>query len=100
MKAELSEDEESDMLDFLYTSQYHMNVILAISLGRIAEPGTNGYYTYAVYMRFQKKEDFVKFYNNSYYLGVVKYHVSPHCYGSISVDYESQVQDDILAIFR
>lgn len=32
-KEELSDVEEKNMLDYLYTSQYHMSGILAISLG-------------------------------------------------------------------
>lgn len=32
-KSDLSEDDEKDMLDSLYTSQYHISGILAISLG-------------------------------------------------------------------
>jgi len=36
-------------------------------------------YTHAVYMRFQKKDDLVKFYENPMYLRVLKEHVTPHC---------------------
>lgn len=32
-KKELSEEEEKDMLDYLFTSQYQMGGIVAISLG-------------------------------------------------------------------
>lgn len=32
-KEDLSEEQEKDMLDYLYTSQYHMAGIIAISLG-------------------------------------------------------------------
>lgn len=32
-KKDLSEEEENDMLDYLYTSQYQMGGIVAISLG-------------------------------------------------------------------
>lgn len=78
-KADLSEDEEKDMLDHLYTSQYQMSGIIAISLGRIADPNVDNF-THAVYMRFQKKEDVAKFYANSYYSGILKGHVIPYCY--------------------
>lgn len=33
-KEDLSEEEENDMLDYLYTTQYQMGGIVAISLGR------------------------------------------------------------------
>ncbi|MQL74470.1 hypothetical protein Taro_006846 [Colocasia esculenta] len=98
-KSDISEDEERNMLDYLYTSQYQMRGILAISLGRIVDTNMDGF-THAVFMRFQNKEDLEKFYGNSYYAGVLKEHVMPYCYDSISVDYESEVEDDILPIFR
>ncbi|KAK2989063.1 hypothetical protein RJ640_018852 [Escallonia rubra] len=92
-KADLSDEEENDMLDYLYTSQYQMAGILAISLGRISSQNT-GNYTHAIFIRFQRKEDVAKFYENPFYLGVVKDH------GIINVDYESEVEDDILSLFR
>ncbi|KAM7494215.1 hypothetical protein LguiB_028824 [Lonicera macranthoides] len=98
-KENLSDEEEKDMLDFLYTSQYQMGGIIAISLGRISRRNL-GNYTHAVFMRFQRKEDLSKFYKNPFYLGVLKDHVMPYCHGIINVDYESEVEDDILPIFR
>jgi len=35
-KQELSEEEENDMLDYLYTTQYQMGGVVAISLGGAA----------------------------------------------------------------
>ncbi|OVA14108.1 Stress responsive alpha-beta barrel [Macleaya cordata] len=98
-KGDLSDEEEKDMLDYLYTSQYQMGGIIAISLGRIRNQNPDGY-THAVYMRFQRKEDLAKFYKNSFYLGVLKDHVMPYCHELLSVDYEAEVEDDILPIFR
>ncbi|XP_020082265.1 stress-response A/B barrel domain-containing protein UP3-like isoform X3 [Ananas comosus] len=98
-KDDLTEHDEKDMLDYLYTCQYQMSGILAISLGRIEVPNTDNF-THALYMRFQKKEDLAKFYKNSYYSKILREHVTPFSYGSISVDYESEVEDDILPIFR
>ncbi|KAI3915184.1 hypothetical protein MKX01_035443 [Papaver californicum] len=87
-KEGLSDEDEKDMLDHLYTFQYQMGGIIAISLGR------------AVYMRFQGKEDLVKFYENTFYLGVLKDHVMPYSHELRYVDYEVEVEDDILPIFR
>ncbi|KAJ4774420.1 Stress responsive alpha-beta barrel domain protein [Rhynchospora pubera] len=98
-KRDTSEDEEKDMLDYLYTSQYHMSGILAISLGRIEGPNAENF-THGVYMRFQRKEDVEKFYNSAFYSRVLEEHVAPISYGSISVDFESEVEDDIIPIFR
>ncbi|XP_058082660.1 uncharacterized protein LOC131230729 isoform X2 [Magnolia sinica] len=97
-KADLTDDEEKDMLDYLYTSQYQMGGIIAISLGRITDMKADGF-THAVYMRFQRKEDLAKFYDNVY-SRLLKEHVIPYCHEWINVDYESEVEDDILPIFR
>uniref|UniRef100_A0A2P2JN41 Uncharacterized protein LOC103337512 n=1 Tax=Rhizophora mucronata TaxID=61149 RepID=A0A2P2JN41_RHIMU len=98
-KGDLSEEDEKDMLDFLYTSQYQMRGIVAVSLGRISNDNAENY-THAIYMRFQRKEDVAKFYENPFYLGILKEHVLPYCQGLVNVDYESEVEDDLLSIFR
>ncbi|MCL7042104.1 hypothetical protein MKW94_010809 [Papaver nudicaule] len=98
-KEGLSDEDEKDMLDHLYTSQYQMGGIIAISLGRLRNQNPDGY-THAVYMRFQGKEDLAKFYENTFYLGVLKDHVMPYSHELRYVDYEAEVEDDILPIFR
>ncbi|KAL2517076.1 Stress responsive alpha-beta barrel domain protein [Abeliophyllum distichum] len=98
-KEDLSEEQEKDMLDYLYTTQYQMRGIIAISLGRISNQGLEKY-THAIFMRFRTKEDIAKFYENPFYMGVLKDHVMPYCHGLVDVDYESEVEDDILPIFR
>lgn len=76
-KEGLSDEDEKDMLDHLYTSQYQMGGIIAISLGLVRNQNLDGY-THAVYMRFQGKEDLAMFYENAFYLGVLKDHVMPY----------------------
>ncbi|KAL6850055.1 hypothetical protein ACP4OV_020682 [Aristida adscensionis] len=98
-KPNISDAEEKDMLDYLYTSQYQMRGILAVSLGRIEDPNTDNF-THAVFMRFQQKEDIVKFQSSSYYSKILDEHVKPVSYGSVSVDFESEVEDDIIPLFR
>ncbi|XP_057510416.1 uncharacterized protein LOC130792848 isoform X1 [Actinidia eriantha] len=98
-KEDLSEEKEEDMMDYLYTSQYQMGGIVAVLLGHISDPNIENY-THAFYNRFQRKEDLAKFYDNPFYLGVLKDYVMPNCHGLINVDYESEVEDDILLIFR
>ncbi|XP_044501757.1 uncharacterized protein LOC123222842 isoform X2 [Mangifera indica] len=78
-KKDLSDEEENDMLDYLYTSQYQMAGIVAVSLGRISNKNAENY-THAVFMRFQRKEGLMKFYDNSFYLRVLKEHVNPYCH--------------------
>ncbi|XP_021735861.1 stress-response A/B barrel domain-containing protein UP3-like isoform X2 [Chenopodium quinoa] len=98
-KEELSDEQEKDMLDNLYTSQYHMAGIVAISLGRTSDQNSENY-SHGVFMRFQRKEDLAKFYENPLYLRVLKEHVTPFCHDLLYVDFEAEVEDDILAIFR
>ncbi|VVB07421.1 unnamed protein product [Arabis nemorensis] len=98
-KENLSEEQEKDMLDYLYTSQYQMRGIVAISVGCIGDRNEEDY-THGLYMRFQRKEDLDKFYENPFFLKVLNEHVTPFCHGMINVDYESEVEDDILPIFR
>ncbi|XP_052209108.1 uncharacterized protein LOC127812658 isoform X2 [Diospyros lotus] len=98
-KEGLSDEKEKDMMDYLYTSQYQMGGIVAVSIGRISDRNLENY-THAFYMRFQRKDDLTKFYSNPFYLGVLKDYVNPYCHGLINVDYESEVEDDILPIFR
>ncbi|CAN6290940.1 unnamed protein product [Urochloa humidicola] len=88
------------MLDYLYTSQYQMRGILAVSLGRIEDPNSENF-THAVFMRFQQKEDIAKFQSSAYYSKILDEHVKPVSYGSsVSVDFESEVEDDIIPLFR
>lgn len=98
-KPNISDAEEKDMLDYLYTSQYQMRGILAVSLGRIEDPNSDNF-THAVFMRFQQKQDIAEFQSNAYYSKVVEEHVKPVSYGSVSVDFESEVEDDIIPLFR
>ncbi|RID69565.1 hypothetical protein BRARA_C01653 [Brassica rapa] len=95
----LSEEKEKDMLDYLYTSQYQMRGIVAISVGSIGDKNS-GDFTHALFVRFQRKEDLEMFYENPLFLKVLNEHVTPFCHGLTNVDYESEVEDDILSIFR
>jgi hypothetical protein len=78
-KPNISDAEEKDMLDYLYTSQYQMRGILAVSLGRIEDPNSDNF-THAVFMRFQQKQDIAEFQSNAYYSKVVEEHVKPVSY--------------------
>ncbi|KAK7318274.1 hypothetical protein RJT34_02973 [Clitoria ternatea] len=98
-KQDLSEDEENDMLDHLYTTQYQMGGVVAISIGRVSAPNPD-HCTHALFMRFQKKQNLEMFYQNPFYLKVLKDHVITYCHGLINVDYESEVEDEMLSIFR
>ncbi|KAI9075151.1 hypothetical protein K1719_042882 [Acacia pycnantha] len=98
-KQDLSDEEETDMLDHLYTTQYQMGGVVAISLGRISAPNPENY-THGLFMRFQRREHLEKFYENPFYLKVLKEHVFTYCHGLMNVDYEAEVEDEMLSIFR
>ncbi|GER30573.1 stress responsive alpha-beta barrel domain protein [Striga asiatica] len=98
-KEDLSEEQEKDMLDHLYTIQYQLRGIVAISLGRISDENLEQY-THAIFMRFQTKGDLAKFYENPSCMAVFKEHVIPYCHGFMNLDFESEVEDDIIPIFR
>ncbi|CAO2145776.1 unnamed protein product [Urochloa humidicola] len=88
------------MLDYLYTSQYQMRGILAVSLGCIEDRNSENF-THAVFMRFQQKEDIAKFQSSAYYSKILDEHVKPVSYGlSVSVDFEPELEDDIIPLFR
>ncbi|KAL3499372.1 hypothetical protein ACH5RR_038465 [Cinchona calisaya] len=78
-KEDMSDEVEKDMLDYLYTTQYQMRGIVSISLGRVSDKDLEKY-THAIYMRFQKKEDLSKFYENPFYIGVLRDRVFPYCH--------------------
>ncbi|KAJ8749197.1 hypothetical protein K2173_018670 [Erythroxylum novogranatense] len=98
-KEDVSEEDEMGMLDHLYTSQYQMRGIVTVSLGRVSNE-VEGKYTHALCMRFQRKDDVARFYDNPFYLEILKEHVMPYCHEIVNVDFESEVEDDILSIFR
>lgn len=79
-KEDISEEEEKELLDYMYTTQYQMGGIVSISLGRITIQNPEQRYTYAVYIRFQTRDHLMNFYKNPLYLGVLKEHVMPHCH--------------------
>ncbi|XP_020573025.1 stress-response A/B barrel domain-containing protein UP3 [Phalaenopsis equestris] len=98
-KVDLSDIDEKYMLDFMYTSQYHMSGIIALSLGRVEDSNVDNI-THAVFMRFQNREDLARFSANPRFLEVLKEHVFPYCDGSLSMAFESKVEDDMLSLFR
>jgi len=52
--------------------------------GRIEEPNSENF-THAVFMRFQQKEDIVKFHSSAYYSKILDDHVKPVSYVRLSM---------------
>lgn len=58
---------------------FYLEVILYIPVGRTSDQNPQNY-SHGVFMRFQRKEDLAKFYDNPMYLHVLKEHVTPYCH--------------------
>lgn len=52
---------------------------LFYTVGRISSPNPERY-THALFMRFQKKENLEKFYENPFYMKVLKDYVMTYCH--------------------
>jgi len=57
---------------------------LVASAGRVSAEN-HDQYTHALFMRFQRKENLEKFYENSFYLKVLKEHVMTYCHVCINM---------------
>lgn len=90
---------EKDMLDHLYTLQYHYRNILAVSLGRIYSKRSQGY-THALIMRFPDQRALEDYAVHPSHSRVLAQFVMPYCEDVVAVDYEADVEEDIEAIFR
>lgn len=66
-------------LFILWRSAFSYDDDLVAPAGRVSAQNPD-HYTHAVYMRFQKKENLEKFYENSFYLKVLKDHVMTYCH--------------------
>lgn len=90
---------EKDMLDHLYTLQYHYRNILAVSLGRIYSKRSQGY-THALVVRFPSRDALEGYAVHPSHSRVLAQFVMPYCEDVIAVDYEADVEEDIETIFR
>lgn len=52
-------------------------VVFFTHIGRVSDQ-ENAKYTHAIFMRFQKKEDLTRFYDNPFYVGVLRDRVFPY----------------------
>ncbi|KAG6748672.1 hypothetical protein POTOM_048601 [Populus tomentosa] len=85
----LSDEDEKDMLDYLYTSQYQMRGIVAVSLG---------HFLFIIQLQMTNLQ------RQCGELYSCCFHAFPNkgrCYKDlVNVDYESEVEDDMIPIFR
>lgn len=67
--------------DLMYYGLYieSINWTPFIPVGRISDQNPEQY-SHAIFMRFQTKDDLTKFYQNPFYVGVLKEHVMPYCH--------------------
>lgn len=99
MSKDLTDDQEKDMLDHLYTLQYHYRHIIAISVGRIFSKRSKGF-THALFARFASKEALAGYYEHPSRKSVLDQFVMPYCEDLLTLDFEGEVEEDIETIFR
>lgn len=98
MKKGFTEEQEKDMLDHLYTLQYQLRGILAVSLGSTTTQNPDGC-THGLFMGFPSTEALAGYYDSPARWKVANEYIIPYYNGLISIDYEAEVEDDI-PIFR
>eukprot|EP00271_Cylindrocystis_brebissonii_P021436 TRINITY_DN7616_c0_g1_i3.p1 TRINITY_DN7616_c0_g1~~TRINITY_DN7616_c0_g1_i3.p1 ORF type:complete len:259 (-),score=58.64 TRINITY_DN7616_c0_g1_i3:512-1288(-) len=99
MREDFIEEQEADMLDNLYSLQYHYRGVVAISLGRIVSPRAQGF-THAFFSRFASREALAEFTALPALTSALEAFVLPFCEDMLTVDFEARVEDDIETIFR
>lgn len=99
MKKDFTEEQEKNMLDHLFTLQYQMRGIIAVSLGRITGENSDGC-THGLLTRFPSVEALKGYYDSPIRWRIEQDYIIPHYHGLICIDYETEVEDDIAPIFR
>ncbi|XP_024520979.1 stress-response A/B barrel domain-containing protein UP3 isoform X2 [Selaginella moellendorffii] len=99
MKEDLTEEQETTMLDNVYTLQYHFRGILCVSLGRILSENQERC-THGILMRFASKDLLLKYNEHPTHSKVAKEFVLPYCNGFITADFEAEVEDSLEPLFR
>lgn len=99
MKEGFTEEQEQDMLDHLYTLQYQLRGIIAVSVGSTTNQNPDGC-THGLFMRFPSTEALAGYYDSPARWKVANEYIIPYYNGLISIDYEAEVEDDIEPIFR
>lgn len=100
MKEGFTEDQEKDMLDHLYTLQYQLRGIVAVSLGIITGGQNTDGCTHALFTRFPSAEALKSYYDSPIRWKIANEYIIPYYNGLICVDYEAEVEDDMVPIFR
>ncbi|KAG0621266.1 hypothetical protein M758_3G006300 [Ceratodon purpureus] len=99
MKGDITDEQEKDMLDHLYSLQYHYRGILAVSLGSVVERMPEGV-THAFSQRFPSFEALEQYMDHPARLKITDEFISPFCKGIIEADFEAEVEDDLEPLFR
>eukprot|EP00850_Spirogloea_muscicola_P004480 SM000019S05024 [mRNA] locus=s19:553197:555772:- [translate_table: standard] len=99
MQDNLTDEQESEMLDHLFTLQYYYRYILSTSLGRIHSRNSKGF-THALLVRFPSQKALSEYYELPHQQEILKQYVNPYLEDVLIVDFESEVEEDIEALFR
>lgn len=98
MKDDMTEEQEKEMLEALFTLQYQAKGVLYLSVGPVLEKTVDGV-THALFSRFANKEDAELYMQHPARQSIARELVIP--YGNVlaMLDVEDEVTDDLEAIF-
>jgi hypothetical protein len=96
---DMTDEQEKDMLDHLYSLQYYYRGILAVSLGSVVERMPEGV-THAFFQRFPSLEALDQYMDHPAPVQVEDKFIDPYCKGIIVADFEAEVEDDLESLFR
>lgn len=99
MKDDLTEEQEKQMLDSLWSLQYQVKNVLCTTVGRLVKKTPEGY-THALFSRFPNKQAVDEYMESPARWRVAQDLVIPYFHGLLILDFEAEVEDDIETIFR
>ncbi|XP_024381549.1 stress-response A/B barrel domain-containing protein UP3 [Physcomitrium patens] len=98
MKDELTEEQEREMLEALFTLQYTSQGVIYLSVGPVLEKTVDGV-THALFARFMAKEHVELYMQSPERKRIAVDLVIPYYNGLVMLDIEDGVADDVEAIF-
>jgi hypothetical protein len=98
MKDDLTEDQEREMLEALFTLQYQCKGVLYLSVGSLLEKTVEGY-THGLFARFATKADVDAYMEHPGRWAIAKELIIPYYNGLVMLDVEDEVADDLESVF-
>ncbi|CAM6094979.1 unnamed protein product [Calypogeia fissa] len=99
MQDTMTEEQEKEMLDSLWSLQYQVKNVLCTTVGRLVQKTPEGF-THALFSRFPNKQAVDDYMESPTRWRVAQDLVIPYYLGLMMVDFEGEVEDDIETVFR